>query len=452
MTLRPYQHANKESLRARFRAGERRVIYQLSTGGGKSVVACNMISGARHLGHTVAVIVHRRELVSQFEAHLQAAGVEGVTVHMAQTLTRRLDRVPAPRFAVVDECQHAAAATWRRIIEAWPDSWVLGLTATPARLDGRGLGELFQGMVCGPSMRELIRDGYLARYRLFAPPAPDTTALRKRAGDYTSETLSAVFDRPGIVGDVVETYLRLGEGRQFVAFGVTVAHAENIAAGFQKRGVACEVLHGDMSAAERDSIVSRVKSGALQGIATCDIVSEGFDVPAIGCVILASKTASIVRYLQRVGRGLRPNGGEEAVILDHGGNVFVHGMPDMAREWSIDGVVKRPAAESEVSIRHCGQCFAVYELPAAACPYCGAVPTTKARTLAIRKGELVEIPYWETATARDATTPADLLAFARAKGHKPGWAVHTCWARGMSDGEIARGLGWHINAVRRYRR
>jgi len=412
-----------------------------------------MIAGARHLGHSVAVIVHRRELVQQFEAALAADGVDGVAVHMAQTLTRRLDRVAAPRLCIVDECHHSVSNTWQRIIQYWPDTWFLGLTATPARLDGRGLGKLFQGMVCGPSMRDLIRDGYLAPYRLYVPPAPDTSKLRKRAGDYTSETLSAVFDRPGIVGDVVDTYLRLGQGRQFVAFGVTVEHARNIARGFAARSVTCGVLHGGMSASDRDTIVSCVKSGALQGIANCDIVSEGFDVPAIGCVILASKTASLVRYLQRVGRGLRRDGDREAIILDHGGNVFVHGLPDDPREWSLEGAVKRPAAAAEVSIRHCNVCFAVYDGALNACPYCGAIVTATTRTLTVRKGELVEIPYWETAMVSDARTPADLAAIAKARGYRPGWAVHKAReVLHLSDREIADGLGWHIAAVRRYGR
>lgn len=453
MTLRPYQHANKESLRARFRAGQRRVIYQCATGSGKTTVACNMIAGARHLGHSVAVIVHRRELVQQFEAALAADGVDGVAVHMAQTLTRRLDRVAAPRLCIVDECHHSVSNTWQRIIQYWPDTWFLGLTATPARLDGRGLGKLFQGMVCGPSMRDLIRDGYLAPYRLYVPPAPDTSKLRKRAGDYTSETLSAVFDRPGIVGDVVDTYLRLGQGRQFVAFGVTVEHARNIARGFAARSVTCGVLHGGMSASDRDTIVSCVKSGALQGIANCDIVSEGFDVPAIGCVILASKTASIVRYLQRVGRGLRRDGDREAIILDHGGNFFVHGRPDMHREWSLDGATKRQPITSEVSIRHCGACFAVYELPAVACPYCGAVPTPGARTMTVRKGELVEVNYWETATVADARTVHDLEKIREARRYHPGWVVNEAMRRfGMPREDVGRALGWHPAAVRRYGR
>lgn len=739
MTLRPYQHAGKEALRALYRAGKRRCVYQLATGGGKSKTACSMIGDAIARGRSTRVLVHRIELVEQFEGALAGAGIDGVPVSMAQTVTRRLGRTQAPDFLVIDECfpagtlidgvpieairvgdvvrsfdacggvlyshvarvmnryahdlleitlengtsvvctknhpiltdagwlhagqiaaetckvgfdpvlgmrrainvsdrdtvlhveeqrartlfasvqgcvcppqqqrdygaheqavcfgpheraqpdagcinaaegirdtagdetcairargerpsdacgsgpasvcpwprlgggdgrshrgqegqrcpmslqsrywecraedvrrgrwgvsrgvkpertgqpegqrvafvgvrsvevyqpsgscgherlhtvynlevegthtyfangvavhncHHATSETWARIIRAWPDAWVLGLTATPARTDGRGLGELFDGMVCGPSMRQLMDDGYLARYRLYAPPAPDTTGLRKRAGDYTIESLSAVFDRPQVVGDVVDHYQRYGGGRQFVAFGVSVDHAHNLAAGFQRAGVACEVLHGKMTAPERKRIVQAVKCGALQGIANCDIVSEGFDVPAIGCVILAGRTLSLIRYLQRIGRGLRPDGNREAVILDHGGNVYIHGMPDQPREWSLDGVSKK-AGQSEVVIRHCPECFAVFAGHLAACPYCGYAVERKIRTLRQQDGELVEVSYWADAPVSAARTIDDLRAIAKARGYHRGWVFHKAMeALKMPEMQARRELGW----------
>jgi len=440
--LRPYQLAGKEALRALYRAGKRRCVYQLATGGGKTRTACSMIGDAVARGRSTRVLVHRVELVEQFEATLAGAGIDGVPVSMAQTLTRRLDRTPAPDFLVIDECHHATSETWARIIRAWPDAWVLGLTATPARTDGRGLGEIFDGLVCGPSMRELMAQGYLARYRLYAPPAPDTSGLRKRAGDYTPESLSAVFDRPQIVGDVVTHYQRHGGGRQFVAFGVSVEHAHNLAAGFQKQGVACEVLHGKMTGQERKRIVQAVKCGALQGIANCDIVSEGFDVPAIGCVILAGRTMSLIRYLQRIGRGLRPDGDREAVILDHGGNVFTHGMPCQAREWSLDGAVTK-AGRSEVVIRHCPECFAVFAGHLTACPYCSYAIERKIRTLRQQDGELVEVNYWADAPVSAAQTIDDLRAIASARGYHRGWVFHKAKeALKMPEIEARRELGW----------
>lgn len=343
---------------------------------------------------------------------------------------------------LVHNCHHATSETWARIIRAWPDAWVLGLTATPARTDGRGLGEIFDGLVCGPSMRQLMDDGYLARYRLYAPPAPDTSGLRKRAGDYTSESLSAVFDRPQIVGDVVAHYRRHGGGRQFVAFGVSVDHAHNLASGFQKAGVACEVLHGGMSGPDRKRIVQAVKCGALQGIANCDIVSEGFDVPAIGCVILAGRTLSLIRYLQRIGRGLRPDGDRDAVILDHGGNVFIHGMPDQPREWSLAGVAKK-ASRSEVVIRHCPECFAVFAGHLAACPYCGYAVERKIRTLRQQDGELVEVNYWADAPVSAAQTIDDLRAIAAARGYHRGWVFHAAREQlRMPEIEARKATGW----------
>lgn len=440
--LRPYQLAGKDALRALYRSGKRRCVYQLATGGGKTKTACSMIADALARGRSTRVLVHRVELVEQFEAALAGAGIDGVPVSMVQTITRRLKTTAAPDFIVCDEAHNFLAATFRRVIEAWTAAWVLGLTATPARTDGRGLGEIFDGMVCGPSMRQLMDDGYLARYRLYAPPAPDTTGLRKRAGDYTTESLSAVFDRPQVVGDVVAHYQRYGGGRQFIAFGVSVDHARNLAAGFQRAGVACEVLHGDMTGPERKRIVSAVKCGSLQGIANCDIVSEGFDVPAIGCVILAGRTLSLIRYLQRIGRGLRPDGNREAVILDHGGNVYIHGMPDQPREWSLDGVSKK-AGRSEIVIRHCPECFAVFAGHLAACPYCGYAVEQKIRTLRQQDGELVEVNYWADAPVSAAHTIDDLRAIAKARGYHRGWVFHKAReALKMPEMQARRELGW----------
>lgn len=440
--LRPYQLSGKEALRALYRQGKRRCVYQLATGGGKTKTACSMIGDAVVRDRAVRVLVHRVELVQQFSAALDGAGIDGVPVSMVQTITRRLATTPAPDFVVCDEAHNFLAATFRRVIEAWPDAWVLGLTATPSRTDGRGLGEIFDGIVCGPSMRELTEQGYLARYRLYAPPAPDTAGLRKRAGDYTSESLSAVFDRPQIVGDVVDHYQRLGGGRQFVAFGVSVDHANNLALGFQKAGVACEVLHGKMTAPERKRIVQAVKCGALQGIANCDIVSEGFDVPAIGCVILAGRTLSLIRYLQRIGRGLRPDGDREAVILDHGDNWSIHGLPCQPREWSLAGAEKK-AGRSEVVIRHCPECFAVFAGHLAACPYCGYAIERKLRTLRQQDGELVEVDYWADAPVSAAQTIDDLRAIAKARGYHRGWVFHKAReALQMPEIEARRELGW----------
>lgn len=343
--------------------------------------------------------------VAQFKALGRSfVGAGRVYVCSAQTLVKRLDQMPdKPDLIVVDEAHHLTLdSTWGRCVAAFPEAKLLPVTATPIRLDGKGLGLGSGGfadeLLLGPTMRELIDGGHLSPYRIFAPPnALDLSAVRTRAGDYAKDQLAGAMDKPTITGDAVAHYKRLAAGKRAVAFCVSVEHAQHVAAEFGQAGVPAEFLDGTMDPTERERVIARFESGQTLVLSSCDIVSEGFDLPAIEVAILLRPTKSLSLYLQQVGRALRVFPGKaEAIILDHVGAVMTHGLPDEEREWTLDGVrrgQRKAANDNEPGVDRvatCPKCFTIH-LPAPQCPTCGHAYPAKARQVDRADGELQEL-------------------------------------------------------------
>jgi superfamily II DNA or RNA helicase len=377
----------------------------------------------------VFLLVHRAELVKQVCMTLARFGVEhsviapaaivrqcmagefrelgrsyvnaqaGVFVCSVQTLVRRLDNMKAPDLIICDEAHHGTdGSTWGKIIAAYPEAKCLLVTATPCRLDGKGLGVNAGGfaddIIVAQSMRWLIDNGYLSEYRYFEPPMQVALAgVKMRYGDYAKNDLNKAVDKPTVTGDAVDHYLRLARGKRAVAFCVSVAHAEHVAEKFNAAGVPASTLDGSLDPGEREKRIAAFAAGDILLLASCDVVSEGFDLPAIEAAILLRPTQSLSLYLQQVGRALRTYPGKEfAIILDHVGNRQRHGLPDDDREWTLEGVTRRASINdgAGVSIKTCAACFAIYK-PAPACPYCGSAAQKKQRELQEQAGNLVEL-------------------------------------------------------------
>jgi superfamily II DNA or RNA helicase len=462
----------------------------LPTGGGKTIVMAEIMRGLADRGRSAMVLVHRRELIAQTAAKLALAGVEhGIiaagqpttpsTIQIAsvQTLARRLDSITAsPDLILIDEAHHATAGGWGAILAHWPDALRLGVTATPIRLDGRGLSAVFDRLIHGPSVADLIFTGFLTEWKIYAPPQrADFSGLHKRAGDFVAGEAADAMDRPTVTGDAIEHYRRLAAGQRAIAFCCTVQHAEHVAASFRAAGIAADTLLGSSRPEDRDRLVQQFAAGQLQVLVTVDVVSEGFDIPAASCAILLRPTASLGLYLQQVGRVLRPAEGKtHAIVLDHVGNVHRHGFPDDPRDWSLDDRLKagRGCGQAAPSVRTCPQCFAAFK-PAPQCPVCGAECAPSRREIQQQEGELQELirdrPYgyimpgmilttgeeslerrieieqhnhriWAEARAKDppltrqrgaARTLPELLAVAKERGYSPGWAhkVHNARQR-----------------------
>lgn len=443
IALRQYQQAVVDEVRRQYAAGVRAPMLVMPTGAGKTTVFSYVTTGAAAKSRCVWLLCHRAELVKQIAGTLASFGCAHqvvappaiirqcqieqhqklgrswvnhrarVFVASAQTLVRRLDTVAdPPDLIIVDEAHHLTAnSTWGKIVAAFPKAKLLPVTATPCRLDGKGLGVESGGfadaLVIGPTMRELIDMGYLSPYRIFAPPtALDLSGVKMRAGDYAKDQLNKAVDKPTITGDAVEHYRRMAAGKRAVAFCVSVEHAKHVAEQFRTSGVAAEMLDGTSEPPERDACIKRFERGETLVLTSCEIISEGFDLPAIEAAILLRPTKSTSLFLQQVGRALRVFPGKtEALIFDHVGAIRAHGFPDDDREWSLDGVVKRKRAandnDPEVMIQTCPKCFSVHR-PAPACPVCKHVYTASERKPEQVAGTLQEITPEQRAAIRAA--------------------------------------------------
>lgn len=451
LILRHYQQQAISDLRGAYRDGARAPLLVLPTGGGKTIVMAEIMRSLAARGRSALVLVHRRELIAQTSRKLGLAGVDhgiiaaGVTganasiqVASVQTLARRLAGVKtSPDLVLVDEAHHATAGSWLRVLQHWPDALRLGVTATPVRLDGRGLSAVFDRLIHGPSVADLIYTGYLTVPKIYAPPQrADLSRITKRGGDFAAGDAAERLDRPTVTGDAIEHYTRLASGQPAIVFCCTTQHAEHVAASFSAAGHSAATLLGSTQPEQRDRLVQQFAAGDLQLLVTVDVVSEGFDVPAASCAILLRPTASLGLYLQQVGRVLRPAPGKQAaVILDHVGNVHRHGFPDDLRDWSLDDRLRtgRGGGQPAPSVRTCTTCFAAFK-PAPVCPCCGA-PCAPEPKRAMRQvdGELKELQRVNAqlrATERKrARTLPELLAVARARGYSPGWAYRVHNAR-----------------------
>jgi superfamily II DNA or RNA helicase len=440
--LRDYQEAAVQGVREAMRT-HRRVLLVLPTGGGKTVCFCRVAEMVYSKGMRVTLMAHRIEIVRQISAALSREGVRHgmiapdhhesswpVQVAMVQTLAKRLGRVAKPDLIIVDEAHHAIAGSYAKIMEAWPDAFVLGVTATPARLDSRGLDSVFQTMVLGPSMRDLQERGYLCRYTYLAPPVvARLDNLKVRAGEYAADELVRAMDQRGVTGNAEAYYRKMLNGKPAIAFCASVEHAEHVSLLFQQAGWRAACVDGSMDRITRSNLIASIGDGRLNVLCSCDIISEGTDIPVVQGAIMLRPTMSLVTYMQQAGRVLRPKpDGSRAIILDHCGNVLRHGLPDAPRDWNLTGAPKRAQA---AAVRVCAKCYAAFA-PAPRCPECGvacasAAPSRKApKTVAGDLTEVTDDNYLATAPLKNlikaARTLADLEKVAAARGYKPAWA------------------------------
>lgn len=444
--LRDYQQALIAGIRAQFKGMDRTVLVQLATGGGKTVTSAYMVKTAAARGRRCWWVVHRREIILQasrtfWSMEIPHSLVMGgsisdvdamVQVGSVQTLARRLGKLPPPDLIIFDECHHMGAAQYQAIFEACPRAQIVGLTATPWRLDGRGLGAWFESMVQGPSVADLMERGALCDYRLYAPSSTDITGVASQGGDFKRDELAKVMDKPSIVGDAVAHYRKLADGKRAIAFAVSIEHSRHVAEQFQAAGIPAAHVDGSMDSGARDAIVADFTTGAIQVLTNADLFGEGFDVPAVEAVILLRPTQSLSLHLQQIGRALRPAAGKpHAIILDHAGNAMRHGLPDDEREWTLeDRPKKKRGAKTEVPVKQCPTCFRVHQ-PAPQCPGCGHTYAVQSREVEQVDGEL-EVVDLDAIRARkrqelkSARTLEQLIELGRQRRYKHpvAWAGH----------------------------
>jgi DNA repair protein RadD len=456
--LRPKQSEMVNKIRQAFAMGAKAPIAQAPTGFGKTHVFSHIAESSEKRGKRVLILCHRIELVDQIVERLKefnvtpdiiAAGYNRsqgrsrvtsfpVAVASVQTLVHRLDKYPAPTLIVIDECHHVTeGGQWSKILRYYAEAKLLGFTATPQRLDSRGLASHFDRLLVGPSVAELIEDGSLARPRVFAPPTVDTSGLHIRAGDFKHEEAEALMNAPSITGDAYSHYKKHADGKPALVFCTSVAHAKNVAERFRSEGVDAVELDGHTDKQVRRMALNDFKDGRIKVITSVEIFSEGVDIPGCHVGIFLRPTASLGLYLQQCGRILRPSPGKEfAILLDHCGNSQRHGLVQEDREWELTVDTEKRKKKPPPGIRVCPKCFAASPARATQCVECAHVFEVKPRQeIDEREGELVELTAEQIARKRErvdqgrARSLAELENFAKLKGYAPGWASHIWQAR-----------------------
>lgn len=392
MNLRPYQLEAIEGARQAIREGARRVLITCPTGGGKTVIASSIIESAVRRGSRALFLAHRRELIQQTLEKLARFGVAAgviqagapmalhwpVQVASVQTLIRRAGQLSHVDLIFVDEAHHVTASnTYAKLLAWYPNAVVVGLTATPWRLDGRGLGDVFDGHVLARTPRQLRDEGHLVPVGGWEYEAIDTSRARVSKGDYVQRDLEKAATSRTVVGDVVAEYLAHAGGARTVLFAVSIEHSQMMVQAFCEAGVAAEHIDGEMKAAERDAVLARLRAGQTRLISNCNVLTEGFDCPELECCILARPTLSTALYLQMVGRVLRPAEGKAlARIHDHAGCLAAHGHPFADRDYSPTVTARASREEAEKGARRqrrCPNCNSV--LARWPCDGCGYHPT-----------------------------------------------------------------------------
>lgn len=452
MRLRQYQ---RDILRRQTELARqhRRLLVVLATGLGKTEVALANIQSAVSKGYRVAYLAHREELLSQPAERLAARGVDHaivkagrpmrlaapVQVASVQTLARRpqvAQQLAAPKLLVyVDEAHRVAAPSYRQVLEAWPEAFVVGQTATPYRLDGTGLHDFFDQIIEGISPADAIAQGWLVEPVVYAAREPDLTGVRKRGGEYAASELE---ERMAVLtGEIVPTWRRLAGGLATVCFAVSRRHSRAIVEAFTAAGVAAAHLDGETPAPERRDVLERLACGELQVVSNVDLLTEGWDgasyarpaVPYVplSCMIAARPTASMGLWFQMVGRLTRP-GAERKVLLDHAGNTRRHGFLRTHHGFSLDGEMQGVSIKGKwrpTPLRRCQVCAAVWPATAERCEECGGA-LGKPREVGQRGGELDLLDPQETTRkatpAEKASEYKRLVLAGRAKNYRPGWA------------------------------
>jgi len=399
MKLRDYE---LDWLRRIRRASARRVLVVGPTGSGKTVVAAALMRGALDRGHRVLFVVHRRELVKQAVQRLRESGVAQhaigvilgggrvgdeiytlaerpharIQVASIQTLNRA--RAPNASIVLIDEAHHATAKTYRALLAHYPKANVYGLTATPYRLDGRPLGDLFEEIVSAPPASDLIAARWLMRPRVYTVPydqRPDLSGVRVFAGDFSKADLARAVNRKVLVGNIVDHYVKHAGSRSAVCYAVNVEHGEHIVASFDERGIDAELLTGDVPLRARVEILARFATGTTRVIVNCMVLTEGWDCPEAKLAIVARPTLSTCLWMQMCGRITRPTDGEATptpLVLDHAGNAHVHGLPLEDVSYSLHGTrVRAIAKPGSLPEKLCPICECALPIGARECSNCG---------------------------------------------------------------------------------
>lgn len=426
--LRDYQAELYRGTVEAFKQGFRRPLVVAPCGAGKSYLFAEMI---RRTNGEVLVLTHRQELKQQHEELLRNLAVTNARVSMILTEANRLGQYPTPALIVTDEAHLSRSNSWMNVIQHY-DTWTVGFTATPVRLDGKPLGDIFDTMVQGVDVRWLIDHNRLAPYEYYAPAVVETDGLRKVAGDYVVSDLEKLMNERAIYGNVIESYKRFAAGERSIVYCVSVEHARRTADAFNSGGIRAEFLSAGTPPKRRREILDDFRRGKFTVLCNVGIISEGVSIDEVTCCMLLRPTESVALGIQQMMRCMRYLPNKTAKIIDFVGNYTRIGLPDDDREWSLDKSLRprrQMNAEGDFYIRSCPKCFMTFQT-APVCPYCGAeYPLHPREIKAHEEIEIQRITAEEAAKAEEkrkelrreqgrAQTFEQLVQLAKERGYK----------------------------------
>lgn len=408
MKLRPYQdkligearaalRKIKERLKAQGIKRGPRLLIQCPTGGGKTVLAAFIVMShlANVQGGLARFMCHRDFLLDQTAGTFGDAGIDysfiangrwmnnftPAHICMIPTVTNRVERYVKPTLVIWDECHHIAAKSWNKIMLAWDDATHIGFSATPVRLDGKGLDAFYDDMIIGPSVEELIRIGALSDYTYYAPSSPDLTALHTRMGEYVQNEVDEEMGKAVVIGNLVEEYAKKAKNKKAVYFCTSIKNSLETCEAFKGQGFRFIHLDGESSSWERGQASIMLAKGEIDGMTNVALFGEGYDLaaqarqagwtgtpPTIEVVGIAKPTKSLGLSRQMIGRVLRAKD-YPGIILDHAGHLKEFGLPDDEIEWSLKGIEKT----AKTATYQCENCGAEVNIQSPSCKACGHV-------------------------------------------------------------------------------
>lgn len=444
--LRPYQQKLVNAARRSLASGNEHVLVQSPAGSGKTATMAEIAKIATQRGNDVLFIVHRREIVQQVKATFSAWGVDmsRCYVGMVQTVTRRLDKITPPQLILCDESHHSLANSYKRIFERFPEASLVGFTATPCRLSGKGMGEVYDDLILGPSIQWLIQNSYLAPFDYYAPTLIDVSKLKRAStGDYSSKSMDDAVKVRAVFGDVLATYKRVADGTKTIVYTHNVQSSIDVAVAFKSAGYPAEQVDGKTPAEKREQAMENFRSGKTLILVNAELYGEGVDVPDCQTVIMLRPTDSLTLFVQQSMRGMRYKPGKRSIIIDHVANIYRFGPPDMEREWSLEDrpkAKKSHGASDAPPIKSCPKCYGVVPSQVNQCPLCGYVFKPDGSDLEVDPdAELHKVKAFKLTVKRpnhmkpeEAKSMEDLKSIARARGYKNGWVWFQAKARGFA--------------------
>ena len=437
--LRDYQQTVYRKTVDAFRQGYKRPLVVLPCGGGKSYLFAEM---ARNTHGEVLILTHRRELLSQHNDLLNNLGINA-RVSMVLTEANRLGQYQRPALIITDEAHLSRSQSWMRVLDYY-NTYTVGFTATPVRLDGKPLGDMYDTLIEGVSVKWLIDNHRLAPFEYYAPTAVETDGLRIAGGDYVIKDMEQLMSDRAIYSNVLKSWERLAGGDKTIAYCVSVKHAKETADMFCKAGYSARMICGGTPEKEREAIMQQFRNGDIQILCNVGIISEGVSIDDVACCLLLRPTESHALYWQQAMRSMRYQPGKVAKIIDCVGNYTRNPLPDADVTWSLKSAPKKckPLDENgDFHVRMCPSCFKVFQT-APVCPYCKEPYPLHPREIKAHEDiELARITEEHAKIAEEqrkkmrkevgmARTLPELLAIAEERGYSPAWAYKMMRVRG----------------------